>query len=260
MGNSNGIPAFGPPAATSDLRANWPPGQRAQNSPPPGDEPADKPTREAPSVNSGQAVSAGHERKLFVDVNDEAQALHLERSLFVPTRLSWRLGEQLTLCLRFPLSPHPFELPVVVVGRRPQSGIGLPAGVLLRLADPDPGLLDLIREIGEGHVADVWGRVQERVRLPARVIFENAEEACEELEELLVDAGAALLLNQAFVRGDRLVLDVVVRARVIAVLNVRVLRIQVQDDQLRTVVVPLDAASRSMAQMLVDERRASHRG
>ena len=95
-------------------------------------------------------ASTQQQRKLFVQVDHEAQALDLERSLFVPTRLPWRLGDLLTLALRFPHCEQPLELPVVVVARRPQRSAGvLSAGVMVRLARPDAGLVERLRSISD---------------------------------------------------------------------------------------------------------------
>jgi hypothetical protein len=192
------------------------------------------------------------ERELVVDIDDESQALELERSLFVPTRHPWNLGEALTLGLRFPLCERPLDVSVVVVGRRLQRGAGLlPAGVMVRLVHPDPALLDLLKDIARGRV--FWGRSQGKER-KAFVTFDTREQAVEELHDLLSSDGAAMVLNDnTFARGDRVVVDVVVAGASVGRLNVRVRRIHVQDHHLRTFVSPFDAPGRAAAEDLLEE-------
>ena len=193
-------------------------------------------------------------RRLFVNIEQPAQALELERALFVPTRLAFALGELVGLGLRFPRCGRALELRAVVVGRRPLRSRGLlSAGVMLRLADPDPDVLALVRQIAAGHVVDVQGRLQERVRLPARVYYASREEACDDLADLLGGNGAALDLCQPFSRGDRLALEVVIDGRVATTVAVLVRRIQMQDDRVRVVVTPLDDTARDAADDLLDD-------
>ncbi|MDP2342259.1 MAG: hypothetical protein Q8O67_14980 [Deltaproteobacteria bacterium] len=190
-------------------------------------------------------------RRLLVDLDDEGQALELARGLFVPTRHPWRLGEELSLGLRFPLCQRPLDIVVVVVGRRLVRGAGLlSAGVVVRLLRPDPALLDLFADIAAGRV--LWGRAPGKQR-HARVFFDDVDEAVEQLGEVLSSEGGALVLSEPFARGDRLALDVVVGGASIGSLGVRVRRVEVHDHRVRTVVAPLDAASRTAAEDLIEE-------
>lgn len=189
-------------------------------------------------------------RRLLVDLDDEGQALELAQGLFVATRHPWRLGEELSLGLRFPQCQRPLDVVVVVVGRRLVRGAGLlAAGVLVRLVRPDPSLLDLFADIAAGRV--LWGRAPGKQQR-ARVFFDFVDEAIEHLRDVLSSEGGALVLSQPFARGDRLALEVVVGGTSIGTLGVRVRRIEVQDQRVRTVVAPLDAASRTAAEDLVE--------
>ncbi len=152
-------------------------------------------------------------RKLFLEVDDlGAVASDVERALFVPTRLPWQLGEELLLGLRMSGpggAPRSLELPVVVVGRRPpRSGGLLSAGVLVRVADAAHPNVAALKILVAGRADDAAVRLQERLRLPARVRFANRDDACAELARLLDDDGALLEVDAPFVRGDRLVLRV----------------------------------------------------
>lgn len=184
-----------------------------------------------------------------VDV-DDARALDLQRSFFVPTRLALRLGERLTLGVRFRNCQRPLDVAVVVIGRRLQHGAGLLcAGVMVQLVN-DPALLELFRDIAQGHVA--WGRTPAPLR-STRLELADRREAREALADLLAPEGAALLLDGSFARGDHLALDVVVGGVRLGIVNVGVHHIQVQDKEVRAVVKPLDATSATVAQKLVDE-------
>jgi hypothetical protein len=195
-----------------------------------------------------QTLERSGDHKICVDV-DDAHVLDLQRSFFVPTRLAVRLGDRLTLGVRFRNCQRPLDVPVVVIGRRLQSGAGLLcAGVMVQLV-PEPALLELFRDIALGHVT--WGRVAPRPQ-PARVELADRHEAREALQDLLSADGAALLLAEGFARGDRLALDVVVDGRRLGTVNVSVRRIQVQDEEMRTVVGPVDAAAAAAAAKLFE--------
>jgi hypothetical protein len=185
-------------------------------------------------------------RKLFLEVADPVPvAESIERSLFVPTRMPCQLGDELVLALRLTNAKRPLELPVVVVGRRPpRSGSLLSAGVLVRVIDLAHPLLEVLHELAAGRVVDLEARIQERLRLPARVAFTNVDDAAAELLGLLGEDGATLPVTEPFARGDRLALDVVVDAVVVLTVNVLVRRLQTQDGKGSIVATALDDAAR----------------
>lgn len=185
-------------------------------------------------------------RKLFLEVDDVAGVANdVERSLFVPTRLTLELGEHLVLGLRLPHAKRALELPVVVVGRRlPRSGSLLSAGVMVKLADPQHPLFEVLREVAAGRVVDLEARLQERLRFPARVRFASVDEARADLLGLVGEDGAILNVAEVFVRGDRLALDVDVKGVVVATFNVLVRTLLTNEGKTQIVATALDEAAR----------------
>lgn len=217
-------------------------------------------------------------RKLFLEVDDAAAvAADVERALFVPTRLPWQLGEHLILGLRMPGhkgAKRALEIPVAVVGRRPaRTGSLLSAGVLVKLADPADPLVEVLREIAAGRVVDLEARLQERLRLPARVRYPTRDEACAELLGLLGDDGALLDVQASFARGDRLLLTVEIGGpvgtqsssddgvvSVALTVSVLVRRLQQNDGKNGVVAVALDDAARARITAFLDEQSLDHSG
>lgn len=201
-------------------------------------------------------------RKLFLEVDDAVSvAVDVEHGLFVPTRLPLQLGDHLILGLRLPHTKRAIELPVVVVGRRPpKSGSLLSAGVLVRLSDLQHPLVEVLREVASGRVIDLEARLQERLRYPARIDFRDRVEANHELLGLLGEDGAVLPINQSFVHGDRLLLDVVIGGRVVFSVAVLVRRLQTNDNQLSVIITALDEPARAIVgAFLNDEAVDSNR-
>ncbi|MDP2341246.1 MAG: hypothetical protein Q8O67_09825 [Deltaproteobacteria bacterium] len=197
-------------------------------------------------------------RKLFLEVADPVPvAAAVEHALFVPTRMSCQLGDELILALRLSNAKRALELPVTVVGRRPpRSGSLLSAGVLVRLSDPNHPLVEVLHELAAGRVVDLEARLQERLRLPAKVTFRDRDDAAGELLGLLGEDGATLPVTEPFARGDRLALDVVVDAGVVLTVNVLVRRLQTQDGRGAIVATALDDAARSVLGAFLDDTTA----
>lgn len=183
-------------------------------------------------------------RRLYLEVGDPKTVVgDLARELFVPTRLPFNLGEVIELSLRLKRVSRPLDIPVIVIGRRlPRPGSLLSAGVIVRAADAQHPVLEILRDVISGSIVDLEGRLQERLRLPARVVFASFDEARAELAAML-DDGAALHLDAPAVRGDRLALDVVVGETVLQV-HALVRRLQLQEDSTTCVVTVLDDAAR----------------
>lgn len=201
-------------------------------------------------------------RKLFLEVDDAVSvAAAVERSLFVPTRLPLQLGDHLILGLRLPHTKRAMELPVVVVGRRPpKSGSLLSAGVLVRLSDLNHPLVEVLREVASGRVVDLEARLQERLRYPAKVRFATRDDACAELLGLVGEDGALLPVNQPFVRGDRLLLDVDVAGAALFSVAVLVRRLQTNDGKICVIATALDEDARAtVSAFLNDELDAIRR-
>jgi hypothetical protein len=182
---------------------------------------------------------------LYLEVSDPRAVIgDLDRELFVPTRLPFHLGEVIELSLRLKRVSRPLDVPVIVIGRRlPRPGSLLSAGVIVRAADRHHPVLEILHDVVSGTVVDLEARLQERLRLPARVVFGSVDEARAELASML-DEGAALALDAPAVRGDRLALDVIVDGAVILRLHALVRRLQLQPDGTACVVTALDDAAR----------------
>jgi hypothetical protein len=184
-------------------------------------------------------------RRLYLEVADPRAVIgDLSRELFVPTRLAFHLGEVIELSLRLKRVSRPLDVPVIVIGRRlPRPGSLLSAGVIVRAADRNHPVLEILQDVVSGAVVDLEARLQERLRLPARVVFSSVDEARAELPAML-EEGAALALDAPAVRGDRLALDVVVDGVVILQLHALVRRLQLQQDGTACVVTALDDDAR----------------
>jgi len=184
-------------------------------------------------------------RRLYLEVADPRAVVgDLGRELFVPTRLAFHLGEVIELSLRLKRVSRPLDVPVIVIGRRlPRPGSLLSAGVIVRAADKKHPVLEILQDVISGAVVDLEARLQERLRLPARVVFTSVEEVRAELAAMLED-GAALSLDAPAVRGDRLALDVVVDGAIVLQLHALVRRLQLQQDGTVCVVTALDDAAR----------------
>ncbi len=185
-------------------------------------------------------------RKLFLEVDDAAAVANdVERSLFVPTRLTLELGEHLLLGLRLPHAKRALELPVVVVGRRlPRSGSLLSAGVMVKLSDAQHPLFEILRDFASGRVVDLEARLQERLRFPAKVRFSTLDDARADLLGLVGEDGAILNVAEVFVRGDRLALDVDVKGVVVVTVNVLVRTLLTNEGKTQIVATALDDAAR----------------
>jgi hypothetical protein len=181
-------------------------------------------------------------RRLYLEVSDpKAVVGDLGRELFVPTRLSFTLGEIIELSLRLPRVSRSLDVPVIVIGRRlSRPGSLLSAGVVVRAADKKHPVLEILRDVVDGAVVDLEARLQERLRLPARAVFTSVADARAELASMLEVHGVALNLDAPAVRGDRLALDVVVNGEVILTVHALVRRLQMQEESTSSVVVALD--------------------
>ena len=201
-------------------------------------------------------------RRLYLEVADPCAVVRdLDRELCVPTRLHFHLGEVIELSLRLKRVSQPLDVPVIVIGRRlPRPGSLLSAGVIVRAADKNHPVLELLKDIISGTVVDLEARLQERLRLPARVVFASVDEARAELHAML-EEGTALALDAPAVRGDRLALDVVVDGAVVLQLHALVRRLQLQQDGTACVVTVLDDAARdTLTRFLRQPEDARRRG
>ena len=185
-------------------------------------------------------------RRLYLEVAEPKSVVdELGRELFVPTRLNFTLGEVIELSLRLKRVSRPLDIPVIVIGRRlPRPGSLLSAGVVVRATKRDHPVLEILRDVVDGTVVDLEARLQERLRLPARVIFSSLAEARIDLAGMLEAEGSALVLDAPAVRGDRLALDVVVDGAVALTVHALVKRLQLQEETTSAVVVALDDAAR----------------
>ena len=201
-------------------------------------------------------------RRLYLEVADPRAVVGaLGRELFVPTRLAFHLGEIIELSLRLKRVSRPLDVPVIVIGRRlPRPGSLLSAGVIVRAADKKHPVLEILQDVVSGAVVDLEARLQERLRLPARVVFTSVQEVQAELAPML-EEGAALTLSAPAVRGDRLALDVVVDGAIVLQLHALVRRLQLHQDGTACVVTALDAAARdALARFLRQPEDARRRG
>lgn len=187
-----------------------------------------------------------HIRRLYLEVGDPRAVVgDLARELFVPTRLPFTLGEVIELSLRLKRVSRPLDIPVIVIGRRlPRPGSLLSAGVIVRAANARHPVLEILQDVVSGAIVNLEARLQERLRLPARVVFSSLNEARVELGAML-DDGAALALDAPAVRGDRLALDVIVAGETVLRLDALVRRLQLQEDITACVVIALDDAARA---------------
>jgi hypothetical protein len=185
-------------------------------------------------------------RRLYLEVGEpKAVVDDLAKELFVPTRLPFSLGEVIELSLRLRRVSRPLDIPVIVIGRRlPRPGSLLSAGVVVRATKRDHPVLEILRDVVDGTVVDLEARLQERLRLPARAIFASAEDAANELHNMLEADGTALALDAPAVRGDRLALDVVIDGTVALTVHALVKRLQLQEQTTSAVLVPLDDKAR----------------
>lgn len=201
-------------------------------------------------------------RRLYLEVADpRAVVAGLGAELFVPTRLSFHLGEVIELSLRLKRVSRPLDVSVIVIGRRlPRPGSLLSAGVIVRAADKNHAVLEILQDVVSGAVVDLEARLQERLRLPARAVFASVDEARAELTAML-EEGAALALDAPAVRGDRLALDVIVDGAVVLQVHALVRRLQLQQDGTVCVVTALDDAARDgLAHFLRNPDDARRRG
>jgi len=183
-------------------------------------------------------------RRLFLEVREPTRFVEeLASGLFVSTRLALSLGDELTLALHLPERPGPLEVPVVVVGRRlPRGASMLSAGVVVRavsMAHPS------VQQLAAGTAP----------RRAARAIFATWDDAGVQLAEVLGEEGAAWQLGDEFRRGDRLAVEVVVGARVVGRVHLRVRRLHRDPDGVRTIVVPDDDAAGGVAAVLASVLR-----
>jgi Tfp pilus assembly protein PilZ len=187
-------------------------------------------------------------QRLSLAVSDPgAVAAELAGGLFVPTRLNFTLGEVVDLSLRLPHLSRPLDVPAVIVGRRPpRTGSVLSAGVVVRAADRHHPVLEILLDVVDGTMVDLETRLQQRLRLPARVTFATAADARAELACMLDPHGATLNLDAPAVRGDRLALAVVVNGAVVLTVPALVRRLQLQEQTTSCVVVPLDDEARDL--------------
>jgi hypothetical protein len=200
-------------------------------------------------------------RRLYLEVSDPVEVVkELSRELFVPTRLPFQLGEVIELSLHLKRVSRPLDVPVIVIGRRlPRPGSLLSAGVIVRAANRSHPVLEILQDVIEGSVVDLEARLQERMRLPARVIFPSLDEARSELAGLLED-GAALDLDAPAVRGDRLALEVVVGGAVVLNLHTLVHRLQLQRDTTACVLTVLDESRTALNQFVRRTEDSRRRG
>jgi hypothetical protein len=200
-------------------------------------------------------------RRLYLEVSEPGDVVNqLARELFVPTRLPFQLGEVIELSLRLKKVSRPLDVPVIVIGRRlPRPGSLLSAGVIVRAANRSHPVLEILQDVIEGSVVDLEARLQERLRLPARVIFASLDEARSELAGLL-DEGAALDLDAPAVRGDRLALEVVVGGSVVLNLHTLVHRLQLQRDTTACVLTVLDESRTALSQFVRRAEDSRRRG
>ncbi len=200
-------------------------------------------------------------RRLYLEVSEPGAVMNdLSRELFVPTRLPFQLGEVIELSLRLKRLSRPLDVPVIVIGRRlPRPGSLLSAGVIVRAANCSHPVLEVLKDVIEGSVVDLEARLQERLRLPARVIFGSLDEARSELTGLL-DEGAALDLDAPAVRGDRLALEVVVDGAVVLTLHTLVHRLQLQRDTTACVLSVLDESRAALEQFIQRAEDTRRRG
>jgi hypothetical protein len=200
-------------------------------------------------------------RRLYLEVSDPVDVVKdLSRELFVPTRLPFQLGEVIELSLRLKRVSRPLDVPVIVIGRRlPRPGSLLSAGVIVRAANRSHPVLEILQDVIEGSVVDLEARLQERLRLPARVIFASLDEARSELAGLLED-GVALDLDAPAVRGDRLALEVVVGGSVVLNLHTLVHRLQLQRDTTACVLTVLEESRAALNQFLRRTEETRRRG
>jgi hypothetical protein len=187
-------------------------------------------------------------QSLALAVSDPgAVVAELTAGLFVPTRLTFTLGEVVDLSLRLPHLSRPLDVPAVVVGRRlSRPGSALSAGVVVRAADRHHPVLEILLDVVDGTIVDLEARLQERLRLPARVAFATAADARAELASMLEPHGATLSLDAPAVRGDRLALAVVVNGSVVLTVAALVRRLQLQEQTTSCVVVALDGEARDL--------------
>ena len=116
------------------------------------------------------------------------------------------------------------------------------------------------REVAAGRVVDLEARLQERLRLPLRVIFRDRDEAAIELLGLLGEDGATLPVDQPFARGDRLTVDVVAGGRLLLSVDALVRRLQTQDGKGCVIVTALDDAARVLVGEFLDADPVGRKG
>ncbi len=186
-------------------------------------------------------------RRLYLEVSEPKSVVDdLAKELFVPTRLQFSLGEVIEFSLRLKRVSRTLDIPVIVIGRRlPRPGSLLSAGVVVRATKRDHPALEILRDFVDGTVVDLEARLQERLRLPARVIFPSLADARADLAGMLEADGTALVLDAPAVRGDRLALDIVIDGAVALTVHTLVKRLQLQEQTTSAVVVPLDDAARA---------------
>ncbi len=147
-------------------------------------------------------------RRVFMRVDDPTTLLQDlgEGSAFVPTRLSFRLGECVTLSLRLGPRGRTLDLPVVVLGRRPARGdlARLSAGVQVRLKDAQHPVAILLRELAEGRVVDFEARLQEHAFIPVSSRFHDRDDLLREISFLTHGGEATVPVDVPVHVKDRL--------------------------------------------------------